>query len=117
MLEPLINEDTDDLATYNIGAIRTISRRLGLEAKFVRQSETTARGAATRLLVSLTRVVGADAYLCGGGMQSYQEDELFEQADIGLRYQNFAPRPYGDAERFLPGLSVIDYLMWSDGWH
>ena len=116
MLEPLINKDTDDLAAYNIEAIRTISRRLDLETRFVRQSEATAEGAATGLLVSLTRTVGADVYLCGGGVQGYQKDELFEQAGVGLRYQNFAPRPYGDARRFLPGLSVIDYLMWSDTW-
>ena len=116
MLEPLINQETDDLAAYSIEAIKTISFRLGLQAQFVRQSETTAEGAATELLVSLTRSVGADTYLCGGGAQGYQKNKLFEEADLVLRYQDFTARPYGDAERFLAGLSVIDYLMWSDEW-
>ena len=117
MLEPLINRDTDDLATYNIEAIKTISRSLGLKASFVRQSDTTAKGTATMLLVSLTQMVGADTYLCGGGAEGYQEDELFERAGLTLRYQHFAPRSYGEVQRFLPGLSVIDYLMWSEAWH
>ena len=116
VLGPLINRDTDDLAAYNIEAITTISRRLGLHARFVRQSEVESTGTATTLLVSLTRAVGADAYLCGGGAEGYQKDELFAEADLVLRNQNFAVQPYGDTKRFLPGLSVIDYLMWSDEW-
>lgn len=116
MLEPLVNQHTDDLAAYNIAAIRTISRRLGLTTQFIRQSETTAVGTATELLVALTRFVGADTYLCGGGAEGYQKDETFAEANLTLRYQNFRARPYGDAKRFLPGLSVIDYLMWSEEW-
>ena len=116
VLEPLINRDTDDLAAYNIEAITTISHRLGLHARFVRQSEVASTGTATRLLVSLTRAVGADTYVCGGGTEGYQKDELFAEANLALRYQNFSVRPYGDTKRFLPGLSVIDYLMWSDEW-
>ena len=116
LLEPLINLNTDDLVAYNIAAIRTISRRLGLTTQFVRQSETTAVGAATELLIALTRSVGADTYLCGGGAEGYQKDELFTEANLVLRYQKFSVRPYGDTKRFLPGLSIIDYLMWSDEW-
>ena len=115
-LEPLINQNTDDLTDYNIAAIRTISRRLGLATQFVRQSETTVVGAATELLIGLTRSVGADTYLCGGGAEGYQKNELFAEANLVLRYQNFSVRPYGDTKLFLPGLSVIDYLMWSDEW-
>ena len=115
-LEPLINQDTDDLAAYNIEAIKTISRCLGLDTMFVRQSEVPGEGTATKLLVSLTRTAGATIYLCGGGADGYQQDELFERAGLALRYQRFVPRPYGDAQRFLPGLSIIDYLMWSEAW-
>ena len=116
LLEPLVNQNTDDLAAYNIAAIRTISRRLGLETQFVRQSETTAAGAGTELLIALARFVGADTYLCGRGAEGYQKDELFTEANLVLTYQNFGVLPYGDPKRFQPGLSVIDYLMWSDEW-
>lgn len=115
-LEPLITQGTDDLTAYNIEAIRTISRCLGLDTNFVRQSELPAEGTATELLVSLTWAVGASTYLCGGGAEGYQKDDRFEQAGLALRYQNFHPRPYGDKRRYLPGLSVIDYLMWSEAW-
>lgn len=35
---------------------------------------------------------------------------MFGRNGVVLEYQNFSPSPYGQ-ERFIPGLSVIDYLM------
>ena len=42
---------------------------------------------------------------------------MFEASGLGLVYQDFAPLPYGRTERFLPGLSIIDFLMESAEWH
>jgi WbqC-like protein family len=36
---------------------------------------------------------------------------MFQQKGIHLRYQNYVALKYGPAERFIPGLSVIDYIM------
>ena len=116
MLQPLIHQDTDELATYNIEAVTKISRLLGIRGRFVRQSDMGVAGTGTSLLVSLVQAVGATAYICGGGSQGYQEDELFRQASLELIYQRFVPTPYGNVEHFVPGCSVIDYLMWSTEW-
>ena len=51
----------------------------------------------------------------GRGAGGYQRAELFAERGIQLVYQNFEPAPYGRKERFMPGLSVIDYLMWAWG--
>ena len=59
----------------------------------------------------MTKLAGCDAYMCGGGASGYQEDELFEKAGIELIYQNFTPKPYGNPKKFIPGLSIIDYMM------
>ena len=68
-------------------------------------------GQATALLVAITQTVGGDTYLAGGGAGGYQRDELFEGDGIQLRYQNFVPHPYGPSDSYIPGLSVIDYLL------
>lgn len=111
VLEPLIGNPTDRLADFNIHAVIALSRVLGLSCTFLRQSDMPAEGRATELLTALTRAAGANAYLCGGGADGYQDDALFGHEGIDLVYQNFEPLPYGNPERFIPGLSVIDYLM------
>jgi WbqC-like protein family len=114
VLRPLIEFPVDMLASLNEHAIKSIASVLGIEARFVRQSELDVAGTATELLIDIAKAVGADAYLAGAGSSGYQRDELFASRGIELIYQNFVPHPYGDRVRFLPGLSVIDYLMW--GW-
>lgn len=111
VLAPLIETQEENLAAFNMLAIRTIAAHLGIEARFVRQSELDHAGAATNLLISLVRAAGGDAYLAGGGAVGYQEDDKFGEAGVGLVMQKFAPQLYGDPARFMPGLSVIDYLM------
>lgn len=112
-LEPLVRTPETRLAEYNIAVIREIADRLGLAVRFVRQSDLPVRGlSSTELLVALVRAVDANAYLEGGGASGYQIDGLFADAGIELVKQNFEPSPYGPADRYRPGLSVIDYLMY-----
>lgn len=111
LIEPLIGSAEKRLADLNVAAIRAIAGHLGLSTRFFRQSELNGAGAATQLLVSLVREAGGDGYLAGGGAAGYQQDEAFAHAGLRLVRQDFVPLPYGDPKRFLPGLSVIDYLM------
>jgi hypothetical protein len=117
LLQPLLDYPTGRLAQFNEHSVRSIAAALGLECRLVRQSQLAVVGTGTRLLIEIVKAVGADAYLCGSGAAGYQEDALFAPSGIELVYQNFAARPYRDPESLLPGLSVIDYLMWaSDDW-
>jgi len=111
LIEPLIRASETNLAAFNIAAITAIARHLGLSTRFRRQSTIPCSGQATDLLISIVKSVEGKAYLAGGGAAGYQQDELFPDHGIKLVYQNFVPRPYGDSSRFLPGLSVIDYMM------
>ena len=111
LLRPIIDLPEANLAAFNIAAIAAIAAHLGVSARFVRQSESPHQDAATALLISLVKAAGGDAYLAGGGAAGYQQDELFAERGVGLVAQNFIPTPYGDPARWLPGLSVIDYLM------
>jgi hypothetical protein len=112
MLEPLINAQESNLATFNIRAIKTVAAHLGLSPRFVLQSQLSESGRATERLISLVKAVGGSAYLSGDGAAGYQRDELFAESGIGLAKLNFHQQAYGDPSRFIPGLSVIDYLMW-----
>jgi WbqC-like protein family len=108
---PLITRSEGNLAEFNMAAIKIIAAHLGLSTRFLRQSELPHHGKATELLVSLVKVAGGTCYLAGDGASGYQEDELFANSGLELIHQRFSPRPYGPAETFIPGLSVIDYLM------
>jgi hypothetical protein len=111
VLEPLISSTTANLAAFNITAIKTIAGVLGLTARFLCQSDLSAEGTSTELLASLVHAAGGDSYLAGGGAAGYQQDDVFSRRNIGVVYQGFSPQPYGEENQFLPGLSVIDYLM------
>lgn len=113
LLLPLIEYPAKALAEFNEHAICSIAAALRLQCHFIRQSQLAVSGKGTRLLIEITKAVNADAYLCGGGAAGYQDDALFAPSGIELIYQNFIPYPYREPEGFLPGLSIIDYLMWA----
>jgi hypothetical protein len=112
MLEQLIKHPESNLARFNMTAIRRIADHLAINARFFLQSDLSTEGQATDLLVSITKAVGGTSYLAGGGASGYQDDALFDVHNIAVGYQKFAARPYGPPDRFIPGLSVIDYLMY-----
>lgn len=111
IVAPLLEHPSDLLADFNINAITRIAEALGLRCEYLRQSALPVSGQATERLISITKAVGASCYMAGGGAAGYQRDELFPQHGLRLLYQGFEPRPYGDPRQFIPGLSVIDYLM------
>jgi hypothetical protein len=110
----LVNNPTDSLADYNKAAINVLAKAVGLDiSKLVIGSTLEVEGAATDLLINMTRAVGGTAYLAGGGAGGYQEDEKFAAAGIELIYQNFIHPTYPqyNTSEFIPGLSIIDALM------
>ena len=113
-LEPLVNHQTDNLAAYNIAAIRSIGERLQIpKGRLVLGSTLGTEGKATDLLIAMVKAVGGTSYLCGGGAEGYQENGKFPDNGIELRYQNFVHPTYPqiNAPGFTPGLSIVDVLM------
>lgn len=114
LLSPLILCNHEIVSEYNIHAIKSIAQALKINCEFVRQSELKSPGNATELLINLIHAARGNAYLCGGGAQGYQEDSLFRERSVELIYQGFKPELYGDPRHYIPGLSIIDYLMEAD---
>jgi len=112
LIDGFLGFETDSLARFNINAITGLAHYLGYGTKFIRQSEIPAmEETSTKRLVAITKAVGADSYLCGDGAGGYQEDAAFGEAGLVLIYRNFQALPYGRSEAFVPGLSIIDWLM------
>ncbi len=113
LLEPLIMNPTERVAEFNIAAVTGIAGAIGIDAKKIfRSTDLAVSGKATEMLISVTKGVGGTTYLCGGGAQGYQEDEVFAASNINLVYQDYRHPVYlqrGSPE-FVPGLSVIDAL-------
>ena len=77
----------------------------------MRQSSLPCTGSVTELLISIVKARYGTTYLAGGGAAGCQDDALFAAKDVERVYHCFSPAPYGDADRWLPGLSIIDHLM------
>lgn len=114
LIEPLVQNPTDQLAEYNEHALRGVCAALGLITPLVRASTLSVSGQATELLISITQALGGDTYLCGGGAGGYQEDAQYAASGVRLQYQCFQHPCYAQraGHAFVAGLSIIDPLMW-----
>jgi hypothetical protein len=114
LIDSLLAFETDRISEFNINAITVISEYLGLRPRFLRQSTMTIHEKATARLVAIVQAVGADTYISGDGASDYLEVSAFDKAGLRVVYQSFTPKPYGDPDRFIPGLSIVDWLMHGD---
>ena len=113
LLRPLIVNPAPKLASYNLQAIRAIAVALGVCKELVQASQFAVSSVSNQRLIDLTRAVGCTGYIAGGGAAGYQDEALFAQAGLTLKYQSFVHPVYSQAGagEFTPGLSVIDALM------
>lgn len=111
-VEEWVNGKYRYIADYNIAVIKDISKMFHLTTKFVRQTDLLTEKHSTELLVEITKRVGCDTYLCGGGAGGYQQDEMFPDNGLLLQYQNFVPYEYNQGrQEFVGGLSILDALF------
>lgn len=116
--EPLILNADDNIARYNSTAIITMAERLGIPTDKVHwSSRLSPHGHSNEMLVALTKSLGGDTYLCGGGADDYQDAEAFGREGVVLRRQEFQHPRYsqGGGQAFIPGLSIVDAVM-NVGW-
>jgi hypothetical protein len=108
------DSETANLSQINANRVQMISKEIGLSrCKFVSSSDLKCALSSTSKLLEITRQLGANTYLCGGGADQYFDESLFTEAGKNVRYQQYRPVPYQQrgAPAFLPGMSIIDLLM------
>lgn len=116
--EALIKNSEDNISEYNSKAVLSIGEELGFrQDKLFWSSKLAHKGDSNELLVSLTKAVGGDTYMCGGGADGYQDERVFAKGRIELKRQNFKHPEYSqhNAPRFQAGLSIIDVVA-NIGW-
>jgi hypothetical protein len=116
--EPLICNSDTNVSSFNIHAVTEISKKLDIDLKkFYVSSRLPVDECSNERLICLTKSVGSDSYMCGGGADSYQDENIFRNNNIKLIYQNFNQIPYAQSTKncFVSGLSIIDALM-NVGW-
>ena len=114
ILSPLLMNPESNISEYNIHAVTGLASVLGLDTtNFCRSSDYPSRDSSTRRLCSLACAVSADTYICGGGADGYQDDQIFSSYGLTLRYQNYSHPCYPQYgyQDFVPGLSIIDAIM------
>jgi len=118
VVEPLILNSEKNIAEYNIHAVTKILNRLNLKSSGIRRSsEFSFTQSSNELLCVVTKEVGGDTYICGGGADGYQDEQVFKDLSIQLKYQRFLHPEYSQrgSESFSSGLSIIDVAM-NLGW-
>jgi hypothetical protein len=114
IVEKLLQNHDNNVAEYNINAIMNIASLLDIDlSKFKSSSQIPSINRSTDLLCELTLAVGGSVYMCGGGANGYQNDSVFDEKGLILRYQKFLHPVYSQrgSSEFVPGLSIIDALM------
>ena len=103
----------DFLSEFNISVIRDVATRLGINTPFIRQDELQTTKHSNELLAEICCKVGCNQYLYGGGAAGYQDDNVFKKNGIEPVAQDFH-FPYYEQKNdvFVPGLSIVDTLMW-----
>jgi hypothetical protein len=114
LVEHVLEHDAGGLANFNEHGVRAVAEELRLErAEMVRSSTLDVEGTGSDLLAEITRIVGGTVYLSGGGAEAYQHEESYRRRGVELRFQNFEqPRYPQMRDDFVPGLSVVDALMY-----
>lgn len=101
------------LSQINYIFLTTICQILGIKTKITWSSDYTLIDGKTERLIGLCQSAGGTEYLSGPAASDYIVDELFEKANITLKYMDYSGYPeyhqlYGEFEH---GVSVLDLLF------
>lgn len=110
----LILFKNDNISEYNLNAIEKLCAILNIDSgKIVLSSSLDIKSFATQALIDLTKKLDGKIYLCGGGSETYLEEDKFKQQEIKLEFQNFTHPIYDQrgSKEFISGLSILDALF------
>ena len=112
----LYSKEWEIISDINIEVTRQLAGFLGIKKNFIIASEFLSadkeEGDATKRLIDICRLIGADTYLAGKDGAKYMDVEKFTKSGIKLTFQDFKHPVYNQLFRkFEPYMSVIDLLF------
>ncbi len=114
----VVAQQVDSLATLNELTIQFIAERLGISANFHRASNLNIKAARSERLIAICRHFDAQKYLSTPGSKNYLlEDGFGERCSVNLVFQEYIPLPYEQkgTSIFESHLSVVDVVA-NLGW-
>ncbi len=101
------------LVDFSTTMIEWLVEGFGLRRTMIRSSELMGiEGSRSELLLSICRRMEATEYLSGISGHDYLDTEVFRQAGIAVRFQEFHHPVYRQCyEPFVPALSSLDLLL------
>lgn len=114
--ENLINDiftfDSVSLSAFNINAIEKISNELGYSTKFLKSSDLKIHGFKDQKLIEICKLLGANEYISGPAALNYIQPDLWEKANIKLKFMNYDYPVYPQrCDQFSHNVSIIDLLF------
>jgi hypothetical protein len=113
-LQQSLDYETEFLCDLNIHLSYAVLSALDISnTSLVKSSSLLKSGSSNELLCSLTKAVGANTYLSGGGADGYMDESVFTSNEIKIVYQNYDLVGYSqiNSNEFVPGLTIIDAMM------
>jgi hypothetical protein len=110
----LLDRPWETLCDLNMATTRWVMETLGITTPITYLSELAVRGTGSELLIDACRAIGADHYLSGAGGRNYMDAEMFEDAGIGIIWQEFVSPRYHQLfpeAGFIQDLSIVDALF------
>jgi hypothetical protein len=114
-LQQILEARWEKLVDLDLAMLDFLREAFDIATPIRRSSQMRAEGARSELLLNLCREVGAGSTFLGGlgGSRGYLDMEAFQQAGIGVQWQEFKHPVYpqcGDGA-FMPGLMSLDLLF------
>lgn len=106
MIYDLVAQNFENLAEFNLAAIKHIAELLGLKTKIVRHTDLGLKDTGNQLLIDLCKAVECNTYLSGTGAQDYMDLDAYKNAGIDVIYQDYAGKVGRDKK-----LSVAHHLF------
>lgn len=100
------------LVDFNIPIINWLVNAFKLKRDLLLSSKLKVTGSKSALVLAICKEIGATTYFSGISGKDYLDLESFEQAGIGVRFQEFYHPIYPQCYKpFVPSLSSIDLLF------
>ena len=109
----LNNNSINNLIDINMSVILSIKNTLGISTPIMRSSNIPVQGKKSEYLYNLCEYVKASEYISPIGSKDYIEEEgIFLNSNIEVKYQNFVPNMYPQKgiESFIPFMSIVDVI-------
>ena len=105
-------QEWQSLSQVNIASVRLLKQLMGIDTRMMMASEMEGLSdEPNQRLIDICRGLGSDTYLAGSHGKEYMNIDLFNQAGIHVKFQEFKhpiyPQLFGEFEYFMSAIDLI----------